>query len=226
MKLIEFLKELDRGGAQKEYEALRETLGRRPTIAEFYRSGASVVQIRQQYGDWFSFVDNMGDLENDEKACVEFYKMFLREVETTAMSKSFKMVLLEALLEHGGLVDPPTKEELAAQSLTIFQRRRNLISDIKPELQNIDVVNPATWQKYWESNPINAWIGGNKTGSSKTWFQIADNKFTPRFKLDDGDLEILTNLLQELVDYRFASYEARSLAELPDNVVPLLHSVG
>ncbi len=225
LKLIEFLKELDRGGAQKEYEALRETLGRRPTIAEFYRSGASVVQIRQQYGDWYSFVDNMGDLENDEKACVEFYKMFLREVETTAMSKSFKMVLLEALLEHGGLVDPPTKEELAAQSLTIFQRRRNLISDIKPELQNIDVVNPATWQKYWESNPINAWIGGNKTGSSKTWFQIADNKFTPRFKLDDGDLEILTNLLQELVDYRFASYEARSLAELPDNVVPLLHSV-
>ncbi len=199
LELIEFLKELDSGGAQKEYEALRETLGRRPTLAEFYRSGASISQVRQQHGGWFSFVIAMGDLDNGEKDCVDRHKLFLREVETTAMTKSFKMVLLESLLEHGGLVDPPTQEKLAAQSLAIFQRRRNLISDIRPNLQNIEAINPTTWQKYWEGNPINAWIGGNWSGDSKSWFRIVDNKFTPRFKVDEGESETLVTLLQELV---------------------------
>jgi superfamily II DNA or RNA helicase/SOS-response transcriptional repressor LexA len=225
LQLIEFLKELDSGGAQKEYEALRETLGRRPTLAEFYRSGASVSQIRQQFGDWFSFVGSMGDLEDGEKGCTEHHKKFLREVETTAMTKSFKMVLLEALLEHGGLVEPPTQELLASQSLTIFQRRRNLIADIKPELQNIDALNPAAWQKYWESNPINAWIGGNWAGDEKSWFRIIDNRFTPRFKVDERELPVLSDLLQELVDYRFASYEARTASPTRDNVVPLRRPV-
>jgi len=221
LELIEFLKELDSGGAQKEYEPLRESLGRRPTLSEFYRSGASISQIRQQHGEWFSFVNTMGDLEDGEMECLNRHKKFLREVETTPMTKSFKMVLLEALLEHGGLVEPPTQATLAKQSLAIFQRRRNLIADIKPELQDIEALNPATWQKYWENNPINAWIGGNWAGDSKAWFQIVDNRFTPRFKVDEGELELLANLLQELVDYRFASYEARSSSATRDNVVPL-----
>jgi superfamily II DNA or RNA helicase/SAM-dependent methyltransferase/SOS-response transcriptional repressor LexA len=225
LQLIEFLKELDSGGAQKEYEALRETLGRRPTLSEFYRSGASVSQIRQQFGDWFSFVGSMGDLEYEVKACTDRHGKFLREVETTAMTKSFKMVLLEALLEHGGLVDPPTQGELSAQSLTIFQRRRNLITDIKPELQNIEALHPVTWQRYWESNPINAWIGGNWAGEGRAWFQVTDDKFTPRFKVHEGELTVLSHLLQELVDYRFASYEARSAIPTRDNVVPLRRSV-
>jgi len=67
LELIAFLKQLDSGGAQKEYEALRESLGRRPTLSEFYRSGASVSQVRQQYGNWFSFVEAMDDLGDAEK---------------------------------------------------------------------------------------------------------------------------------------------------------------
>ena len=105
LELIDFLKQLDSGGAQKEYEALRESLGRRPTLSEFYRSGASVSQgVRQQYGSWFSFVDAMGDLGADEKHVADRHGKFFREVETTPMTKSFKMVLLEALLEHDGLI--------------------------------------------------------------------------------------------------------------------------
>lgn len=225
LKVIEFLKELDSGGAQKEYEALRETFGRRPTLAEFYRSGASVSQIRQQFGDWFSFIASMGDFEEDEKECSERHKKFLQEVETTAMTKSFKMVLLDALLEHGGLVEPPTRKELSDQSLAIFQRRRNLIADIKPELQNIDSLNPAIWQRYWEKNPINAWIGGNGAGEVKAWFHIFDDRFTPRFKVQEDELTLLSDLLQELVDYRFASYEARSASTAMDKVVPLRRQV-
>ncbi|MCM0082962.1 DUF3427 domain-containing protein [Geomonas sp. Red32] len=221
LELIDFLKQLDSDGAQQDYEALRESLGRRPTLSEFYRSGASISYVRQQYGNWFSFVDAMGDLEPDEKACAVRHGAFLRQVETTAMTKSFKMVLLEALLEHGGLMSPPSLAVLAAQSLAIFQRRRSLIPDIRQDLKKIDQVKSADWQQYWDSNPVNAWIGGNRSGSTDSFFHIVDGKFLPRFKVSANELEPLTALLQELVDFRFASYEARSSQVLPDNVVPL-----
>jgi superfamily II DNA or RNA helicase/HKD family nuclease/SOS-response transcriptional repressor LexA len=225
LELIDFLKQLDSGGAQKEYEALRESLGRRPTLSEFYRSGASVSQARQQYGFWFAFVDTMGDLGNDEKECAVRHEKFFREVETTAMTKCFKMILLEALLEHGGLVLPPTLDALATQSLAIFQRRRRLIQDIKEELQQIDTVKPSVWRNYWENNPVNAWIGGNRAGSTDSFFQLDGGRFTPRFKVESSEFETLAALLQELVDFRFASYEARSAPALPSNVIPLRRPV-
>ncbi|SNB47378.1 Superfamily II DNA or RNA helicase [Geobacter sp. DSM 9736] len=225
LELIDFLKQLDSGGAQKEYEALRESLGRRPTLSEFYRSGALVSRVGQQYGNWFSFVDAMGDLGADEIACAERHGKLFREVEITPMTKSFKMVLLEALLEHDGLITAPALDVLAAQSLAIFQRRRRLIQDIRQDLQNIDQVKPADWRQYWDSNPVNAWIGGNRPGTTDSFFHVVDGRFTPRFKVAADELETLTALLQELVDFRFASYEARSAPALPGNVVPLKRPV-
>jgi len=221
LELIDFLKQLDSGGAQKEYEALRESLSRRPTLSEFYRSGASSSQVRQQYENWFSFVDAMGDLGSAEKNVVIHHEKFFREVETTQMTKSFKMVLLEALLEHDGLITPPTLAALSSQSLAIFQRRRRLIQDIKQELQNIDTVKPAAWQQYWESNPVNAWIGGNRVGRTDSFFLLENGRFTSRFKLEVSEQELFSALLQELIDYRFASYEARNTPELQSKVVPL-----
>ena len=225
LELIDFLKQLDSGGTQKEYEALRESLGRRPTLSEFYRSGASISQVRQQYGSWFSFVDAMVDLQGSEKACTDRHGKLFREVETTPMTKSFKMVLLEALLENDGLIKAPALDVLAAQSLAIFQRRRLLIQDIREDLQNIDQVKPVSWQQYWDSNPVNAWIGGNRAKGTESFFHVVDRRFTPRFKVDPDELETLTALLQELVDFRFASYETRSAPALPGNVVPLKRSV-
>ncbi len=221
LELIAFLKDLDSDGVQKEYEALRETLGRRPTLAEFYRAGASLSQMRRQHGGWFSFVDSMGDLGPEEKRCGDRHAKLFREVEITAMTKCFKMVLLEALLEHEGLIKHPTLELLALQSLAIFQRRRSLLLDIREDLQNIESLNPAQWQRYWESNPVNAWVGGNRSAKAQALFQIADGKFTPRFKVDAEEWGALSVLLQELVDYRFASYEARREPTQVNNVVPL-----
>ena len=221
LEIIAFLKELDSDGALKEYEALRETFGRRPTLSEFYRAGASVSQMRRQHGDWFSFVESMKDLSLEEQLCADRHKKLFREVETTAMTKSFKMILLEALLEHDGLFTHPSLESLAVQSLAIFQRRRKLVSDIREDLQNIDSVRPVDWQRYWESNPVNAWTGGNRSSGAQTWFQVADGIFVPRFNVDAGERDTLAALLQELVDYRFASYEARREPAQMDNVVPL-----
>jgi SOS-response transcriptional repressor LexA len=163
----------------------------------------------------------MGDLGPEEKACGDRHEKLFREVEITAMTKCFKMVLLEALLEHEGLIKHPTLELLAQQSLAIFKRRRTLILDIREDLQNIDSLNVTQWQKYWDCNPVNAWVGGNRAVKAQALFQIADGKFTPRFKVADEEWGTLSVLLQELVDYRFASYDARREPAEVNNVVPL-----
>ena len=221
LEIINFLKDLDSDSAQKDYKSLCETLGRRPTLTEFYRSGASVAQMRRQYDSWILFVKAMGGCSLEEEQCVVQYEKFFREVETTPMTKSFKMVLLEALLEHEGLFSPPTLETLAQQSLALFQRRRKLVVDLREDLQEVDSLNFAQWQSYWKNNPVNAWTGGNRDASIKAWFKVVDNKFIPNFKVDASTREILVTFLQELVDYRLATYEARSQAANTDNLVPL-----
>lgn len=223
LEIIDFLKELDSDGPQKDFEALCETLGRRPSLAEYYRSGASLAQIRRMYGSWFLFLQQMQGLEVAEESCVERHEPFFREVETTAMSKSFKMVLLESLLEHGGFVDHPSLESLAKQSLQVFQRRRHLVSEIRKDLQGIDSLNLERWKNYWKSNPVNAWIGGNKSSKAQPWFQSEDGVFSPTFEVEEGELETFAALLRELIDYRFASYEARQKTPVENKVVPLSH---
>ena len=99
LRIIDFLKSLDSGGPEKDYEALRDGLERRPTLVEFHRSGASVMALRRQHGSWFQLVDSMGDLTEEERLAQRVTGDLLRELEVTAMTKSFKMILLEAWLE-------------------------------------------------------------------------------------------------------------------------------
>ena len=79
LALIAFLKSLDSDGIAQEYEALKAAMGRRPTLAEFYRSGANVKRALQQYGSWFEFITEMNDLAEDEIPVAAGFRNFLRE---------------------------------------------------------------------------------------------------------------------------------------------------
>ncbi len=144
--------------------------------------------------------------------CLDRYEAFFSEVETTRMTKSFKAVLLEALLEHDGFRQPPTRQELAAWSLEVFRRRPGFVGDIKADLQDLERLDERQWIGYWNRNPVNAWVGGNRKGASGSLFEVVDGHFRPTFSVDDGLLETFNAMLQELVDYRFAVYEPRLAA--------------
>ena len=184
LELIAFLKSLDADGIGKEYEALRMGLGRRPTLAEFYRAGANIARVRQQYGSWFELVGVMGDLAQDESEASAAHRAFLREVETTAMTKSFKMVLLEALQELDGWTTPPTLPALAERSWQVLQRRRPLLADLPDTLHTNANGSDAAWQRYWRDNPVNAWIGGNQSTAGTKFFRIDAQRF---HRQRDGD---------------------------------------
>jgi superfamily II DNA or RNA helicase/SAM-dependent methyltransferase len=215
LALIDFLKALDGGGPVRDYEALKFTLGRRPTLAEFYRSGASVQVMRREHGSWFELVRDMGDLDEAECELLGEQEALLREVEVTSMTKSFKMVLLEALLELDGLAKPALLSDLAARSWQVLQRRKPLLRDL-PEgrFAQEDGRSPA-WRRYWAENPVNAWTGGNRAEGARAFFRVADERLVLTLGIDTGTLTAAGSCLQELVDYRLAAYDARVDQPLP-----------
>lgn len=207
LQIIDFLKSLDSSGPQKDYESLKNTLGRRPTLSEFYRSGSSVQAMRQQYGNWFNLVQLMDDLSIDEAIALADAEFLLKEIETTAMTKSYKMVLLEAWLELDGISTPPLIETLAAMSWDLLNRRKVLFADL-PESIAIGSGTSTQWRRYWIDNPVNAWIGRNRSEASSAFFVIKDDRFalTEPFS---SDVTLVGTLIQEIIDYRLASYEIR-----------------
>jgi superfamily II DNA or RNA helicase/HKD family nuclease/SOS-response transcriptional repressor LexA len=220
LSTVDFLKSLDSAGPQKDYEALRAVLGRRPSLSEFYRSGSSLLDMRRQAGHWFALVHSMGDLSADETDVADRFQALLRDVETTAMTKSFKAVTLEAWLEQDGLRQPVSLAALAAHSRTVMDRRRPLLHDLDANMR-LAAPTDSAWQKYWLDNPVKAWIGGNLKNATTAAFELRDAGFALKQPVSKTDAPWLADMLQELVDYRLATYEVRlAVAETVNNVIP------
>ena len=220
LTIINFLKSLDSAGPQKDYEALRDVLGRRPTLSEFYRAGSSVTDMRRQAGHWFGLVRSMNDFSAVEVEIAERFQTLLRDVETTAMTKSFKAVTLEAWLELDGLRQTVPLQALAVHARKVLDRRRPLLLDLDADMRIKPSTDPA-WQRYWLDNPINALTGGNLKNAAAAFFELREDHFALKLSVQDADVATLSDLLQELVDYRLAAYEVRKTTTEPaSNVIP------
>lgn len=208
LRFIDFLKSLDNNGLADDYATLREVLGHRPTLTEFYRAGAAPTRIRQQYGSWFGMVEAMGDVDEQAQALIEHYRGFLVELETTAMTRSFKMVLLEAFQTLQGWASEVPLSELAQLSWALLQRRPPLLADLSDDIRQLNG-DSTEWQRYWRKNPVNAWIGGSRNDEKRAFFTVDRENFKSTLPIPAAQTETFSELVQELIDFRFATYEAR-----------------
>ncbi len=208
LRFIDFLKSLDNNGLAEDYATLREVLGRRPTLTEFYRAGAAPTKIRQQYGSWFEMVSAMSDLKETEQALVDAYRQFLIELETTRMTASFKMVLLEAFQQLEGWTNDVRLHQLAQTSWELLHRRPPLLADLPDAIRPLSSESNE-WQRYWRKNPVNAWIGGNLDDKKRPFFEVERDNFKSKLLIPAGQSELFVELVQELIDFRLATYEAR-----------------
>ena len=226
LRFIDFLKALSSTSLVEDYASLREILGRRPTLTEFYRTGASPVQIRKNYGDWFSFVDTMGDLEPTEKILVGQQRPFLAEVESTAMTRSFKMILLEAFQTLSGWLDAVPIQKLSRQSWEILHRRPPLLSDLPEEVRQY-TSESIEWQRYWLKNPVNAWTGGNLNSKKEVFFVLENDQLKATLSLSPEHVACFSGMVQELIDFRFATYEARQSTQTETaQIIPFTRSTS
>jgi len=136
---------------------------------------------------------------------------FFKEIEVTNLFKSYKIVLLEALVELDGFTKPVETVELAKRSFSLIQRRNSLIADLPgklKELTQLDGKNIGLWHTYWKTNPIKAWIGGNRK-TEDAFFKVENNFFVFQGNISLNQMDIFLSFIKELIDYRYIQYGER-----------------
>jgi len=224
IEITQFWQELakqQRTTAIEDYQNLYEQLGHRPTASEFYNEYGGLHKVNKQHKSWFQLV---AEYEQDSNRysveCVEF---LLIAVQTTAMAKCFKAVLLQAFLKLNGFEQPPLLSTLASESWKVLQRYPHLQqTELPAAVQNV-AADSVVWLSYWKRNPIKAFTDkAKKTGSH--WFTVIDDKFVCNINVNKEEKNQLHNAVKELLDLRLLEYSQRQSVQ--QNIAALSNSAG
>lgn len=206
------------------YRDLKAELGYRPTAHQVWAA------MQQQHldfsthtvGSWFNLVAQEDDLDEASHAVWQTHREFLHTaLETTPLTKSFKLILLQALLELDGLRQPPTLAELARHSRYLLERHPELLARDLPTAQRQLAADSAGWLRYWRANPIKHTTGANGTDKRRYWFVVKEDRFTADFAISDEEIDLLQPMMQELLDLRMAQYLARKPSVQADTTVAI-----
>lgn len=189
------------------YTDFRERHGIRPSAVEAFHEGYNPRSARKSYGSWFGLVSAMGDLNSFEIGVLDRFAGLLEALEVTPMTKSFKMLLLLAMLNRDRFPGAMPIEELTEEFGELARRSARLREDVGPALDD-----RRTLRKLIEENPIAAWTEGRGTGGTP-FFSYRDGLFSSMVTTGDKSREGLQQMVRELVDWRLAEYLQRSQAE-------------
>jgi superfamily II DNA or RNA helicase/diadenosine tetraphosphate (Ap4A) HIT family hydrolase/HKD family nuclease len=203
------------------YEDFRERHGTRPRAVEAFHEGYAPRAVRRSHRSWFRFVDQMGDLPEPQIGLVREgaagsagaakVHEFLEELETTPMTKSYKMIILLAMLNEDCLPGTITIEDLGRTVTQLARRSARLQEDFGAAL-----ADPQALTHHLEVNPIAAWSGGAGT-HGVGYFGYESGRFSSRFDVASPRRDAFQELVRELVDWRLAEYLQRQPG--PDDAI-------
>jgi superfamily II DNA or RNA helicase/diadenosine tetraphosphate (Ap4A) HIT family hydrolase len=181
------------------YRSFRELHGRRPMATEAWHEGYDPRRLRTSYGSWFGFVKAEGDLDGAASTAFDRNRAFFESLETTQMTKSFKMITLLAMIAEDKFPGAISIDELVSEAGRLATRIHLLRDEFGSALDS-----RTEMQKLLESNPIKAWTGGKGTGGVQ-YFDYESEVFSS-FEVDSDVAEATRDLARELCDYRLAQY--------------------
>jgi hypothetical protein len=201
------------------YRMLREELGRRPLAGELFAHDILPRTVSQAAGSWFEFAQSEGDLSSSEQAVLEQFKAWLLTVETTSLNKSYKMVVLRVLLDHGDLfraVDLATFSQRCRRTMLQHPVLRRDLLEGKHALDH-QTATDAQWSKWWREWPIDRWLD---TQNGQRWFQMEQDAFQLTIACPDDLRATLESMTEELVEWRLAAYsKSHRLIDTSDSEV-------
>ena len=189
------------------YEVFKELHGTRPTAAEAMHEGFNPRAVRKHYGSWLGFVEAMGDLSDTEIQMRRELSALLEELETTQMSRSYKMLVLLSMLNEGCFPGAIGIDELQRAFVQLVARSARLRADVSVSLEDA-----ARVKKLLEQQPIPAWTGGKGTGGT-SFFAYSGSVFRTTFESSPAATTALQDLVRELADWRLADYLQRTVVE-------------
>ena len=204
----------DRSETVRLYRELRTARGQRPRAGELLRLGLDPSTLKERAGSWLRFVESEGDLSEDERRALRLAGDWLAVVETTRLTKSFKLVMLDVLLKSESLAAGMPLDVLASRCHEAYLRSPALFRDLTSvqRLSDPRRPDPSQWRAYWKEKALKDWtgIGG------RSWFTIADGQLLSRLPLPADQprvVEAALRLTAELVDWRLTAYRRASTIE-------------
>jgi superfamily II DNA or RNA helicase/diadenosine tetraphosphate (Ap4A) HIT family hydrolase len=180
------------------YESFRERHGERPTALEAHHAGYVPRSVGKTHGSWLGFVTSMGDVHTIFEGTPA--GAFLKSLETTPMTKSYKMLTLLAMLNVDQFPGAILIDELANDFSRLARRNATLRADVGDALEDAESL-----RRLLEKNPIDAWAGGKGTGD-QSFFRYDGREFRATFDVAPSEREPFQELVRELADWRLGEY--------------------
>lgn len=182
-----------------DYFSLKQELGRRPTSLELHlKGGSESVQYRQEFKTYFGFLKWTEELTETEQEVYERYEEWFKDVEKTGMAKSYKMVVLLAMLNRGPsewykAITPNQVAPFFHQYLTQkeYRKRIDFSDKSSKRLWNYDEERVS---KLIATMPMSKWTGD--------LVEFKDGNFRFTFDVLPEDEEIVFEWTKQICEYR------------------------
>ena len=199
---------------QHSYQTVKMDLGRRPTYLELHKLGIEESkEYRQEFKSYVGFLAWNDELTELEKTVFLHCEAWLQEVEKTGMAKSYKMLLLLAMLQRGKeeWYHPISPQEVASffHQFLMEQEYRKRIDFSDKQAQRMWEYDEEKVSKLIATMPMTKW-----SGSSKGLLSFDGNVFSLNMDVRKEDEEILFEWTKEICEYRLHTYFERRTAML------------
>lgn len=191
------------------YMELKQELGRRPAYLELHLRGkASSNEYRQEFKSYVGFLFWAKELTSEEERIFIEVEQWLQEAEKTVMKKSYKMIVLKAMLRRG---PSDWYKEITPKEVAPFFHQYLMEKEYRKKFDFSDQESMRLWE-YDEKKVSNLIAGMPMTkwsGSSNGLLIFKDGKFSVNIDVDKSIEEKLYEWTKEICEYRLHVYFER-----------------
>lgn len=205
-----------RESLHRSFLDLKNELGRIPTYLELHLyGGANSWEYRSEFGSYVGFLQWAECLTKEEEDVYYQYETWIRDVEKTAMNKSYKMIVLLYMLERGPerWAEPVTSREAALffHNYLMDKEYRRRIDFSDKDSKRLWEYNETGVSQLIERMPMTKW--GSAKGSMT---RFEDGVFSLRIEPAPEHRLILHRWTKEICLYRLHHhFERREQKQAP-----------
>ena len=186
-----------------EYVSFRDSHGRRPKAAELFGQGVAFNAIKAAHQSWFHFVQQQGDLSDEEATVLGKHDRWFSDLLRTKMTTAYKMLAIRALLEGDALFAGMSVEDNARRAFESVRDELLFFREMR-EGEERQSFGPAFVRK-WREMPLEVWAQADST--SQQWFRVEKERFVPLYAVENGDRAVFESMTQEMVEFRLAGHK-------------------
>jgi len=178
--------------------------GSRPSALEMFHAGFN--PRHTGHASWFGYVKSKNDFTITQQEIFEKYGWILNSISETRMTKSYKMILLNAILKENAFPGKVNIELLTNSFAQIALRNPVFVNDL-----SISIDDVSSLKKLIIENPIKAFCNDREP-----FLEFENEILITLFSVSEGIKNHFYELVAEVIEWRIGEYLSRVTAKKTD----------